>query len=123
MRSRSKETSSELTAILASRYWRGDEAERILAAWRHSGGTLAAFARAHGLSPVRLARWRDRLQRSARPIFHPVRVITGPRRRPVREVAPAPLELVVGDHRIMIRAGFDAELLAELVRVVEGWRC
>jgi hypothetical protein len=32
--------------------------------------------------------------------------------------------LLAGDRRIVVRRGFDAALLEELVRVVEGWtRC
>jgi hypothetical protein len=126
MRTRSHERKTrELTATLRGRYWRAAEAGRVLAAWRASGRSLAAFADEHGLSRARLARWRERLQgkRMPAPVFHPVRVV-GERERGATAPTPAPLELVVeGGRRIRITAGFDAELLAELVRVVESWRC
>jgi len=117
---------SRLAATLRGRYWRAADAERVLAVWRASGQSLAAFAGEHGLSRARLARWRERLakKRLGRPVFHPVRVVADPETRAMVASPTAPLELVLsGGRRIRIAPGFDAELLAELVRVVEGWRC
>lgn len=41
--------------------WSPDDAKRVLAEWRQSGSSLAAFARRHGISPARLYWWRKRL--------------------------------------------------------------
>ncbi|MBI5710422.1 MAG: IS66 family insertion sequence element accessory protein TnpB [Candidatus Eisenbacteria bacterium] len=107
---------------MANRYWRAVDAERVLATWRRSGRTAAAFAREHGLSTARLLRWRARLEPSAPPVFHPVRVVG--RERPSTTARPEPLELELrGGRRIRVPAGFDPALLAELVRTVEGWGC
>ena len=43
------------------RRWRADEASRVLAQWRRSGMSAAAFSRARGLSPMRLSYWSRRL--------------------------------------------------------------
>ena len=72
-------TAGALAAVIASRYWRAADAERVLEAWRRSGQSAAAFARQHGVSSVRLLRWRDRLKGSTPPVFHPVRVVQGAR--------------------------------------------
>lgn len=121
---RQNENGSVLTMLIASRYWRAADAERVLEAWRRSGQSGVAFAREHGLSRARLVRWRDRLKQSMPPVFHPVRVVARQRPRPIAAVPPEPLELELrGGRRIHVRAGFDAALLAELVQVVEGWRC
>jgi hypothetical protein len=71
---------------------------------------------------VRLLRWRDQLKRSTPAVFHPVRVVQ--RASPTPLASPQPLELELhGGRRIRVYAGFDAELLAALVRTVEGWGC
>ena len=115
-------TRRALAALMASRYWRAAEAERVVEAWRRSGQSGAAFAREHGLSCARLLRWRDRLKRTPPPVFHPVRVVQ--RSEPIAVRGTASLELEVrGGRRIWVPAGFDAELLEELVRTVEGWGC
>src|SRR2546426_3433230 len=107
-------TTRGLTALMASRYWRAAEAEQVVEAWRRSGQSGAAFARAQGLSRARLMRWRDRLKRSTAPVFHPVRVVE--RAEPTAIAGTAPLELELrGGRRIRVQAGFDPELLEELV--------
>jgi len=94
----------------------------VVEAWRRSGQSGAAFARAHGLSCARLMRWRDRLKRSMAPVFHPVRIVET--ERPVVGGVSASLELELqGGRRIRVQAGFDPELLERLVRTVESWGC
>ena len=115
-------TRGALAALMASRYWRAVEAEQVVEAWRRSGQSGAAFARAHGLSCARLMRWRDRLKPSTAPVFHPVRIVE--RERPVVGAESASLELELrGGRRIRVQAGFDPELLERLVRTVESWGC
>ena len=114
-------TTRSLATLVANRYWRAAEAERVMAAWRRSGRSAAAFAGEHGLSAARLLRWRARLTPTAVPVFHPVQVVE--RARPITEGA-GPLELELrGGRRIRVPAGFDPELLEALVRTVEGWGC
>ena len=111
-----------LAALMMSRYWRSADAERVVEVWRRSRQSGAAFARQHGLSVRRRLRWRDRLQRSKAPVFHPVRVVEGA--RPIAAAGATSLELELrGGRRIRVSAGFDPELLAALVRTVEGLGC
>ena len=115
-------TTRVLAALVASRYWRASDAERVLEAWSQSGQSGAAFAREHGLSRARLLRWRDRLKRSAAPKFHPVRVVQ--RGEPIAVAEGVALELVLcGGRRIRVHADFDAKHLERLVRTIESWAC
>jgi transposase-like protein len=117
-------TPRALAALVANRYWRAADAEQVLEAWRRSGQSAAAFAREHGLSAARLLRWQAQLEPSAPPVFHPVRVVGRERASPIATARPEPLELELrGGRRIRVSAGFDAALLEELVRTVEGWGC
>src|SRR5213596_497992 len=98
-------TTRSLATLIANRYWRAADAERVLEAWRRSGQSAAAFARQHGVSSVRLLRWRDRLKGSTPPVFHPVRVVQGA--RPLAPAPPPPLELELhSGRRIRVYAGF-----------------
>lgn len=122
-----------------NRYWRAEDAEVVLAALAESQLSVAAFSREHGLSAARVQRWRERLRESEpRSRRSPRRLTAGPnpslRFHPVRvmdlrasSVSSRESEvelLLAGDRRIVVRRGFDAELLQELVRVVESWpRC
>jgi transposase-like protein len=45
----------------ATHEWTEDEARIALERWRQSGDTIAAFARAQGMSAPRLYQWRRRL--------------------------------------------------------------
>jgi transposase-like protein len=45
--------------------WTEDEARTALERWRQSGQTIAAYARAHGVSAPRLYWWRRRLRGTA----------------------------------------------------------
>lgn len=123
-----------------SRYWRADDAERVLRVLEASQLSVAAFSRQHGLSTARLLRWKKRLGKrgsgsgpfrrssSVRPRtplqFHSVRVVTSSPAPPSSQQESGVELLLLGDRRIVVRRGFDPELLAELVRVVESWpRC
>jgi hypothetical protein len=113
-------TKHGLAALIASPYWRAADAERVLAAWRESELSGAAFARRHGLSRARLLRWRDRLKGTTTR-FHPVRIVGG---EPISSAVTNVLELELrGGRRIRVAAGFDPELLERLVRTVESWGC
>jgi transposase-like protein len=54
-------TTPRLDSDLTSKRWNASLARRVLARWRKSGATLAAFARKHGVSAQRLSWWQKRL--------------------------------------------------------------
>ena len=54
-------TRDRLTAELTKKRWNARTARRALAAWRRSGMTGSAFARASGMNPQRLFWWRKQL--------------------------------------------------------------
>ena len=90
--------------------------------WRRSGQTAAVYAAAHGLHEGTLAGWAAKLgsrrteHKEAQERFLPVRVVP-----PVRPAKRAALEVVLRNgRRIRIEDGFDRELLARLIAVVEG---
>ncbi len=118
-----RKRSSEQSAVLQKLYWRAADAQEILDLWRQSGMTLTAFARTHGVERGRLARWRDRLTTAENvvPRFHRVRVVESPARPgPTRQGVAV---LVAGGRRVAVRPGFDRDLLAEVVRVLESLPC
>jgi hypothetical protein len=108
----------QFTRILKSRRWRAADAEVVLAAWQASGESVSGFARRHGLDAWRLMRWRVRLSKTTAIQFHRVKVA-----KTAEEVASGVgVELVLGGgRRIAVHRGFDATVLAELVRTVESW--
>jgi hypothetical protein len=120
-----------LRAALAGRYWRAESAEVVVRAWEQSGEALTAFARRHGMHPARLMRWRARLrpEGAAAVRFHAVTIRDSrnddgdaPLPIPVENGSGLELILTTG-HRISIRRGFDAAVLAELLRVLASERC
>jgi transposase-like protein len=122
MRPRTKKAeTSALAAVAMSRHWRASDAGQVIEAWRRSGASVAAFARDHGMGVRRVLRWRRRLKGSGTPAFHPVRVIAN---RAAESPGAASLALEVRrGRRIHVARGFDPELLEELVRAVEEFRC
>lgn len=127
---RTSKATRGLAEVLGSRYWHEREAQVVLAAWHRSGESASVFARRQGLAPSRLLWWQGRVsapQAKLRPVFHPVEVVTTRNMATPADpgrVASSSLELMVGDsRRIVIRRGFDPELLMELVRVLEGGSC
>ena len=107
--------------------------ERVLDCWRASGLGLTEFGRRHGIPAKRLFKWRAKLRPGCvpvggdaltrggiacvRPGFVELEAI-GP-----AGVCPAPLELHLGDARVVLRDGCDASLLRMLLGVLrEGER-
>ena len=99
----------------AGGYWREAEARVVVAAWRRSGETLAAFARQRGVHPRRLARWARRLEggkRGAAVHFHRVRPVA-PAAREAR------IEIVLGGGvEVRVPPGFAMEDLRRVLAVV-----
>lgn len=83
---------------------------RRVAEWRASGKTAEAFASGRGFAGNTLRWWASRLGRRAPAIVQVVRAAPPPR--------DAALELAVGDVRVLVRAGFDRALLAEVLGVL-----
>lgn len=98
----------------------------VLATWAESGLSLAAFARRFAIGTERLRRWRRRLGDGAEqmPTFHPVRLLVAAEQSGNGGSEDSGVALVLrGGRRVSVRSGFDAAVLAELVRVVETWSC
>jgi len=117
----------ERITVLRKPYWRMADAREVLALWQRSGTSLSAFARLHSLDRNRLARWRDRLDRRPTPRFHEVRLVD-PLEPPVRPGGTTPgekpgIELIIGGRRLVVHRGFDGDLLAEVVQVLEAMAC
>jgi hypothetical protein len=94
-----------------------DESERRdeVARWRASGQSAAAYCASHGMSEQSLRRWRNEVEgrpSSRAPGFVRIEVA----RRPPSRV----LTLEVGRARVRVEAGFDAELLRDVVEALSG---
>lgn len=91
-------------AKTSSRIW----AEHVRG-WRHSGRSAREYAARHGLSAATLYWWSSRLGRDkAAAPAHFIEVSS-----PV--VAPRPLVVRVGAVEITVDAGFDAQLLRDVI--------
>jgi hypothetical protein len=116
-----------LAAVVRNRYWRAADAQVALDEWVRSGLELEKFARRHGLDRRRLVRWQARLEQSEAPLrFHPVELClkheSSPAEKPESDDGGVSLVLR-GGRRVAVRPGFDEELLARLVGVLESWPC
>lgn len=113
-----------LRELAADRYWGEAEGRAAVAAFEASGLSMEAFARATGIKAKRLAWWRRRAavpEPAGRIEFVPVDVA-----RPAPSPAPvldAAMEVAIGDVRIRVWPGFDAEALRRLLAVVAEPAC
>jgi transposase-like protein len=112
-----------LKQVLRRRYWREADARVALDAVEASGSSVADFAAQHGVDPRRLSRWQRQLGRGA---GAPARLDDSFAFLPVRvreELPPAPVsavELVVGRYVLRVTSGFEAEVVSQLIDVLEG---
>ena len=99
-------------------FWR-----RMVQRWRHSGRSVRDFCAQQELSEASFYGWRRTLaqrdQRTAAapplPAFLPVQVVP---------TTPAPLELVLGNGRLLrVSPGFEAATLRQLLAVLEEPSC
>jgi hypothetical protein len=106
-----------LALVVGKRYWHEAEAKVVVAAWRESGTSLAAFARERGVDAARVARWSARLRAASEQVrFHPVRVMDAGH----SAGRPDLMELVLVDGtRVRVPAGFAAADLGRLLDVLE----
>ena len=96
-----------------SNRWDARRAQRMLAAWRRSGESLAGFARAHGVNSQRLLWWRKRLGEQVEPRPAPV----GPLAFIPAAVEPAPS---AGRIVVRFRSGVDVEA-ADAAAIPAKW--
>jgi len=99
--------------------------------WEESGQTAREFAAEMGINPRTLAYWKWRLrkdaaeaaggQRAPAPAQVSALSFVEVQAEPVAgEADAASLELVVGHYRLVLGHGFDAEVLARLLDVLDG---
>jgi transposase len=69
-----------ITSVQRRRHWPRAEKERIVAAAMEPGAAASEVARAAGISPSQLFRWRQELceHAAAAPVFSPVAVVPEP---------------------------------------------
>lgn len=107
-----------LVEASASGAWTEADAQRILAAWRESEQSLAAFCRRYSLNYYRVLRWRKRLSSGPESprTFYPVQVVsaTGPSRHDDRITV-----VLSGGRRVAVAAGFDPGTLRGVVEALE----
>ncbi len=98
-------------------------AERVRE-WRASGKTTDEFASAYEFEASTLRYWASRLKTEAieKPSPMLARVIRRGPRAAGTEPAKSELEIALGAARIVVRRGFDAELLREVVAALGSVR-
>jgi hypothetical protein len=103
--------------------------------WRESGKSAEAFAEGRQFEASTLRYWASRLKRSAptttpdvapaapKPAVTMARVVRRRRGRPAAGArVSTELAIAIGDARIMVSHGFDAELLRAVVAALGGGR-
>jgi hypothetical protein len=102
----------------ASARWR-----KLLEDQRASGLPISAFCRERGIAAASLFAWRRRLA-GVESVFKPVKVVATPTPAPSRgddSGDDAAIELrLAGERRLMVRRGFDRQLLADVIRALES---
>ena len=118
-----------LDADLISHRWNARTARKVLAAWRASGASQAAFGREHGIGTWRLGWWRKRLEETtdaertkkrgasslAPIVFVPATVTRSGPARPIAVRLPGGVEVEAGDVSALPTAWLGA-LVRELGR-------
>ena len=115
-----KAEGARLRALAANRYWGEPKGRAALAGLEASGLSLAAFSRETGITARRLAWWRrrDTVEPAGKIEFIPVEAA-----RPARAASDGVMEVVIGDVRIRVGPGFDADALRRLLAVVAEPAC
>jgi transposase-like protein len=108
---------------------------KLIEQQRESGLPVSAYCRERGISAASMFAWRRRLRsasgfsvdaQAGSPTFKPVKVVSGPPRsvrdvgEQVGEQPDSAIELCLrGGQRLILRLGFDRQLLIDLVQVME----
>ena len=97
---------------------RAEQWHRIIEGQRSSGLTVAAYCRDRGVTEGSFYTWKRRLRspaksnRSSAPVFVEV--------KPPKTAAVEAIEICLNrGRRLLVRRGFDADLLMDLVRILE----
>lgn len=127
----------EIEKLAQSKYWRAEQAEVVVEAWRLSDEPATVFGRRWGISPERIRRWAKQLapmgHRARVPLglgserafaFHRLELETslassgtpGPRGGPGSTSVVADVQ--VGRWTVAVRSGFDAEELEQVLEMV-----
>jgi hypothetical protein len=96
---------------------------RIIGEQRSSGQTVAAFCRQRSVPQSSLFMWKRRLGSKPRRAFPPASFVAvkAIKEKAVGDCAGRPMELCLGhDRRLVVRRGFDRQLLLEVVAALEG---
>ena len=96
------------------------EWSKLVERWQRSKLSAREFATREGVASSTLAWWKWRLgsrtDRSTQVAVVPVEIV--PARAP--KAAETPVEVVLGDVVVRVRAGFNAETLGRVLDVLEG---
>jgi hypothetical protein len=99
--------------------------EQRIRKWQRSGMDAASFAAREGLTPERLMWWRwhlgfgPRAKRSSRPPQFVEVVLAGVAEEKSAAPEGSELEVLVGKRRVLVRPGFDAQSLRQVLAVLE----
>ena len=92
--------------------------QRYLAELKESGETPWRFARRAGISPGTLYRWMKTRPAQSTPRF--ARLVREPQPARSRALSPGGVSVRVGETRVEVESGFDAELLRAVIDVLRG---
>lgn len=110
--------SEEFAEVVKSTYWRREDAELIVAAWRSSRESLAAFGRRWSLDPRRISRWAHKLsdsETSDAVTFYPVQLkAVALERNGLAWVG----EVRRGEWAVRVPTGFAASEMSRLLTVI-----
>jgi hypothetical protein len=98
---------------------RADEWRQIIDGQRPSGLTVAAYCRDRGIKDSAFYAWKRRLRSPAKPnrLSKPAFIEL----KPSSPSATAAIEICLrGERRLLVRRGFDRDLLIEVVRALES---
>jgi hypothetical protein len=98
---------------------RAEQWHRIIEGQRSSGLTVAAYCRDRGVTEGSFYTWKRRLRSPAKPIRLPKPAFVEV--KPSSLSAAGAIEIFLqGGRRLLVRSGFDRDLLIELVRALES---
>jgi transposase-like protein len=99
---------------------RGIESWRqIIDGQRSSGLAVASYCRKHGISKCSFYNWKRRLRQSAQGKVAPTAPFVE-LKNPDSSIGEGIEIYLPGERRLLVRRGFDRDLLVELVRMLEG---
>ena len=98
--------------------------QKLIQQQQESGLPVSAYCRERGLSAASMFAWRRRLRpASSRPgaeTFKPVKIVPAATLYSSGEKSDSAIELCLpGEHRLVVRRGFDRELLLDVIDALE----